>query len=338
MIAIASFGDKLRMEREKQGYTLAQVAQDTKIRQHYLSALEEEAFDSLPARVYSIGFVASYARFLKLDPDRLVSEFKNLAYRSEPAEPPPVEPVSGKILGFPIRNVLAATVFLGLAIWLGSYVSGYITNRAITPPPRAEQPNTPAPQSPTITENLNLAITAEQPSWVSVSGDGIVQYAGTMQVGETKSFNANDKIDLRTGNAGGIKLQLNGSPIPPLGAPGQVTDKTFTRSDTGADSPTVTTTSPVVPSAAALNLEVKALQRSWVQVEADGELAYSKNMAEGEMKTFTAVERIEIKTGNAGGIALTLNGQPVQSLGAAGQVAEKKFSADGAGMSGRTER
>ncbi len=338
MIAIASFGDKLRVEREKQGYTLAQVSQDTKIRQHYLSALEEEDFDSLPARVYSIGFVASYARFLKLDPDRLVSEFKNLAYSSEPAELPPVEPVPGKILGFPIRNVLAATVFLGLAIWLGGYVSGYITNRAITPPPLVEQPNTPAPESPTITDKLNLAITAEQPSWVSVSGDGVVQYAGTMQVGETKSFNANDKIDLRTGNAGGIKLQLNGNPIPPLGAPGQVADKTFTLSGIGADSPTVNTGSPVVPSAAALNLEVKALQRSWVQVEADGEMVYSKNLAEGEMKTFTAVERIEIRTGNAGGIALTLNGQPVQPLGAAGQIAEKIFSADGTGMSGRTEQ
>jgi len=336
VIAIASFGDKLRMEREKQGYTLAQASQDTKIRQHYLSALEEEDFGSLPARVYSIGFVASYARFLKLDPDRLVSEFKNLAYSSEPAEPPPVEPVPGKILGFPIRNVLAATIFLALAIWLGSYVSGYKTNRAITPPPQVEQPNTPIPESPIITDNLTLAITAEQPSWVSVSGDGVVQYTGTMQVGETKSFSAKEKIDLRTGNAGGIKLQLNGNLIPPLGNPGQVADKTFTRSDAGADIAAVTTTNPVVPSTAGLNLEVKALQRSWVQVEADGALVYSQNMAVGEMKTFTAVERMEIKTGNAGGIALTLNGQPVESLGAAGQIAEKSFSADGAGTSGRT--
>ena len=337
MIAIASFGDKLRMEREKQGYTLSQVSQDTKIRRHYLSALEEEDFDSLPARVYSIGFVASYARFLKLDPDRLVSEFKHLAYRSEPAEPPPVAPVPGKILGFPIRNILAAAVFLGLAIWLGSYVSGYITSRAITPPPPVEQAQTPSPGSPNAAENLTLAITAEQPSWVSVSGDGMVQYTGTMQVGETKSFSANDKIDLRTGNAGGIKLQLNGSPVPPLGAPGQVADKTFTRSDTGTDSPTVAATSPVDPSTAALNLEVKALQRSWVQVEADGDRVYSKNMAAGETMMFTAVERIEIKTGNAGGIGLTLNGQAVESLGSAGQIAEKTFSADGAAATGRSE-
>ncbi len=338
MIAIASFGDKLRMEREKQGYTLAQVSHETKIRQHYLSALEEEDFESLPARVYSIGFVASYARFLKLDPDRLVSEFKDLAYRDQPLEPPPVEPVPGKVLGFPIRNVLAATVFLALAIWLGSYVSGYIANRAITPPPQVEQPSTPSPEAPTIADNLTLAITAEQPSWVSVSGDGVVQYTGTMQVGESKSFSANDKIDLRTGNAGGIQLQLNGNPVPPLGAPGQVVEKTFTRSGAGIDSPAVAATSPAVPSNTNLTLEVNALQRSWVQVEADGELVYSQNMVEGETKSFTAVERMEIKTGNAGGIVLTLNGQPVESLGSAGQIAEKKFSADGAAISGRNER
>ncbi|MEQ8199834.1 MAG: RodZ domain-containing protein [Syntrophomonadaceae bacterium] len=327
MIAIASFGEKLRVEREKQGYTLAQVSQETKIRQHYLSALEEEAFESLPARVYAIGFVASYARFLKLDADRLVGEFKNLAYSNEPVEPPPVEPVPGKVLGFPVRNVLAAVVFLAVVLWLGNYVAGYIAHRGITTPPPVEQTNPPNPGSPSTPAELTLAITAGQRSWVQVSTDGTVQYVGLMEAGEVKSFTAKDQLGLRTGNAGGIQLQLNGKPLPSLGAPGQVADKTFTRSDTEVDSPAATM-GPVTPSTAALNLEVKALQRSWVQVKVDGQLAYSQNMAEGDLRTFTAVERIELKTGNAGGIALTLNGQPVESLGSSGQIAEKIFHVD----------
>lgn len=338
MIAIANFGEKLRTEREKQGYTLAQVSQETKIRKYYLSALEEDDFESLPARVYSIGFVASYARFLRLDPDRLVNEFKSLAYIDVPNEPPPIEPKPARILGFPLRNVAAAIVFLVAALWLGSYVAGYITNRAITPPPQAEEPNIPAPaEDPTITDDLTLAITAAQPAWVSVSGDGVVQYTGTMQAGESRSFSAKEKIDLRTGNAGGIELQLNNSSIPPLGAPGQVTNRTFTRADVTGDTAPITSTNPTAAPTDTLSLEVKCLQRSWVQVEADGEPVYAGNMAEGAKETFTAVERIKIRTGNAGGITLILNGQPVEALGTSGQIAEKTFEADGIGMTRRTE-
>lgn len=72
-------------------------------------------------------------------------------------------------------------------------------------------------------------------------------------------------------------------------------------------------------------------------MEADGEPVYAGNMAEGAKETFTAVERIKIRTGNAGGITLILNGQPVEALGTSGQIAEKTFEADGIGMTRRTE-
>lgn len=335
---MAGFGEKLRLERERQGYTLAQVSRETKIRQHYLSALEEEEFDSLPARVYSIGFVASYARFLKMDTDRLVSEFKHLAFANQPIDLPTPEPSPGRIFGFPVGNVLAAVIFLAITLWLGNYVADFITQRSINPPSQVQQVTPPtAPVPPDVgptqpaAEQLTLAIQATQPSWVQITVDGAVQYAGTLAAGENQSFTGKEKIDLRTGNAGGIELYLNGVAFQSPGAVGQVAEHSFTRVDTSTETAAVPGPVPNLDAPAALNLVIQAQQRSWVQVEADGESVFAKTMAEGEIQAFNASRRIELRTGNAGGISLTLNGQPVQSLGASGQIAEKEFRSDSRG-------
>ncbi len=329
MISIANFGDRLRMEREKQGFSLADVAQETKIRQHYLVALENEDFDSLPARVYSVGFVASYARFLKLDADKLVKDFKNIAYINEPVDIDLPEPVSeGKVFGFPVRNVLAATIFLALVIWLGNYVASYISQRAIIQPPLIEQSNTdPASENNAVSSKLALAVQAQERSWVQVIVDGNVVYVGTMAVGESQSFSGQERIDLRTGNAGGINLILNGIPVESLGASGQIAEKTFTLDLNGNRDQTVPNVNQTREDAGGLNLLIQAQQPSWVQVVADGQTVYSRTMAEGEIQTFSAQQKIWLKTGNAGGIILRLNNQPVEPLGSLGQIAEKTFSA-----------
>ena len=43
-----SLGQKLRDAREEHNFSLEQVARDTHISKHYLEALEEESFTSIP--------------------------------------------------------------------------------------------------------------------------------------------------------------------------------------------------------------------------------------------------------------------------------------------------
>ncbi len=61
-------GALLRKVRESQGIEIAEISSRTKISKVHLSALEEEAFDALPAMVYVRGFVAEVAKYLRLDP------------------------------------------------------------------------------------------------------------------------------------------------------------------------------------------------------------------------------------------------------------------------------
>ncbi|MGD9934815.1 MAG: helix-turn-helix domain-containing protein, partial [Dehalococcoidia bacterium] len=71
---MASVGSTLRLAREQRGLTIEQVAQDTRISQRFLEAIERDEFDALPAPVYVRGFIRSYSSYLRLDAAPLLAE------------------------------------------------------------------------------------------------------------------------------------------------------------------------------------------------------------------------------------------------------------------------
>ncbi len=68
-------GPLLRKVRESQGAELSEIADTTKIAGAHLRAIEEEDFASLPALVYTRGFVQEVAKFLKLDPAQVTRTY-----------------------------------------------------------------------------------------------------------------------------------------------------------------------------------------------------------------------------------------------------------------------
>ncbi|HRA47775.1 MAG TPA: helix-turn-helix domain-containing protein, partial [Thermomicrobiales bacterium] len=69
------FGDTLRQARAHKGITLREAEVATRIKRHWLLALEEEHFDELPALIYQRGIVRNYATYLSLDPAKLLVLF-----------------------------------------------------------------------------------------------------------------------------------------------------------------------------------------------------------------------------------------------------------------------
>jgi flagellar biosynthesis protein FlhG len=68
-------GAALRRTRLARGLELAQISAVTKVNPLYLSCIEAERFDALPAAVYIRGFVSAYARCLGLDAPRVTSDY-----------------------------------------------------------------------------------------------------------------------------------------------------------------------------------------------------------------------------------------------------------------------
>lgn len=72
-------GAFLREARENTGRSVADVAQILRIRRVYLEAIEDGRFDELPGAAYAVGFIRSYATFLRLDVPTIVARFKEEA-------------------------------------------------------------------------------------------------------------------------------------------------------------------------------------------------------------------------------------------------------------------
>ena len=76
------FGKTLRQAREAKGYTVAQVAELTKMAPSTVMELEEENFSRIAAPIYGRGFVKLYCETVGIDAKPLVDEFMSI-YRGE---------------------------------------------------------------------------------------------------------------------------------------------------------------------------------------------------------------------------------------------------------------
>ena len=71
-------GEFLKKVRLSRNVSLEEISNATRISVRYLTALEEEQMEVFPALVYLKGFLTQYARYLGLDPAKVVSGYVKL--------------------------------------------------------------------------------------------------------------------------------------------------------------------------------------------------------------------------------------------------------------------
>jgi hypothetical protein len=87
-VEMESIGAKLNAARSDKGVSIEQAARDTHIAKRYLIALEAEEFEEFPGEVYLLGFLRSYAEYLDLDGQELVTIYHNILLQEQP---PPID-------------------------------------------------------------------------------------------------------------------------------------------------------------------------------------------------------------------------------------------------------
>ena len=102
----------------------------------------------------------------------------------------------------------------------------------------------------------------------------------------------------------------------------------------GAAAPELKSTSGTVigPAGAAQQavvLAIRANQDSWVSMVVDGKPYLEQELIAGSERTVQARESIVLKTGNAGGLEFSYNGQPAVAAGKDGQVRTMTFTPRG---------
>ncbi|NOZ71741.1 MAG: helix-turn-helix domain-containing protein [Chloroflexi bacterium] len=300
-------GQLLQQTRIDQELSLADVEAEIRIRQKYLEALEQGDWDALPNRAVAKGFLRSYARFLKLEDDPQVQAvFASSTVTPEPISHPeeedihptsylPVEiALNGKsaLRRWPGRNVLRFVLAFVPVLVLAFLLYRYALPVLL---------NRPSTATVVAVVDTPLPPVGTPPS------------TPVILVGATDTPLASPTT----------QLPPTYTPTPrPTATPTIEATATLTMTATPTQAPTF---APIKE----ITLTLKVNQRAWVRVVTDGVLQLQNNLDPGAEYTFTAQEWLQMRAGNAGGVSLILNGEPLEPLGEPGEVVDYVWSIDG---------
>ncbi|MBW3661866.1 MAG: DUF4115 domain-containing protein [Actinobacteria bacterium] len=256
-------GEALRSAREEQGRSVEEAARATRVRSDYIHALEEEEFAIFGGDVYAKGFIQSYARFLGVDEQPLLDAYRRYVQHDDYdprrlATRPVAQPTRAPLPGWVLWAGIGVAVLI-IAIAAANVFGGRTPEPAaiptapaseVSPPPTVSPSPSPSP-SPTF-DDIDLVVLVEEPCWIEASVDGTVVEAGRVyEPGETLSLEADEAVEITFGNAGGVRVELNGRDLGPPGSRGAVVTATYDPSgrvgadqDAATGEPQTETTSP----------------------------------------------------------------------------------------------
>jgi cytoskeleton protein RodZ len=241
-----SFGEELKRERLLREVSLEEISAATKISVRLLTALEAGNLAKLPAPVFIRGFIRAYSLYLGLDP---VEKINTYLAEAQPGSAVPlpsstVSPRAGsRFLRGPrstagtILGVVTATLLvLGLIarpehrrdnvarlsrVALVEPVSFKNVAPSNEPTPLIRED---APESAIASSEVGVALVLEfdEPSWAEISADGAKVFGGLVSAGTSRRFEARSEFRVTLGNAGGVRVSIDGHPAARLGAPGEV--------------------------------------------------------------------------------------------------------------------
>lgn len=89
-----------------------------------------------------------------------------------------------------------------------------------------EDPDEEEEVEPEIPENLFILNTIET-SWVRIIVDGENVFEGTLDPGEEQEYQPDETLNIRTGNAGGVEIEIGGEFIGTLGESGEIVETEY---------------------------------------------------------------------------------------------------------------
>lgn len=237
--AMSSVGETLSSERRRQGKSVADVVEGTKIRSRLVEALEESRWNELPSEAYVKGYIQGYARYLEIPAGPLLEQYRTEA-RLAPSKPShPAErylnlvPTDTVVAernqehGIPPQMwaIVAAGVVVVLIVIFGisrlipskgtsslPTTSGTSSARDITASPGAAEATTVV--TPTnVTFKLRITVHSGQATLVSATVDGLNAYNGTLQAGESREWLVTKSVTLRVAKPAAVTVTKDGTKV-----------------------------------------------------------------------------------------------------------------------------
>ncbi len=295
---MSELGRLLAEARAAKELSLADVEAATRIRQKYLEALEAGNFAALPRGAVARGFLRTCARYLGLDEaDALRRYAQESGDTGDQLEIP--EPGKPRLTDYrPIEVELSDSRFdLGWLRW--------------------------------VIALLVVAVIAAATWWVL---NGNLGWNPLAALGPAPTATPTTPPTLPP-TATRVVIVVTVPPAPtatPLPQPTPTSDLLPLPIPTAEPTITPTARPTATPEVVGhISLGMWIIQRSWVRVVADGAVVLEDTLDVGQVRMLEARRSITIRTGNAAGVSLTLNGKELGAMGKIGEVAERTWVVEG---------
>ncbi len=294
MHALESIGEQLNAARRKQGFSIDEIVEQTRIGKHYIAALEQNDFAIFPGEFYALSFLRQYSDALELASEDLVS-----ALRQELAE------VQAKPKEFSQQPI--AVGFHGL---LGA-AHGKVRRWMLE-----------------FVADRSHAVVAGALVLVGVVGWWYVGQSPRVAVVAPADW-SDSEASLSAEPSAGVTASDAPEPAPTRSAtpasPSVVPPVAPARSTPASP--------PVAPARSTpsetLAVELQASADVWVRTVVDGGSPQEAILQAGNRRALQAQERVQFTVGNAGAIILVVDGQVQDALGTQGQVRHIQVERDG---------
>lgn len=335
-------GDTLRRIRQERGFSIEQVAGLTRISPRYIQALEEGRLADFPSEVTARGFVRLFARVLGLNEQDVIRRFskeadaffrKTVDQNHETRRQ--TERTQNRKKRFRVLGQVFIIVAFGLAIVLvyGINSSRLDLNRFFSlsaPSTRSSAPNIPTE----LERGTESTVSPASPSSLIESGPipdrdpvGLSELPAAESGGSIAGQVQADPRLLPDASESAASLETNESagaaPTAPL-----VSEPNSGQEERGASKLPLAVNIPGQSSAPVTHslpqrvmiLYIEAVEDSWVSAKIDNRITKEVLLKKGENLTWEASEQFLMSFGNAGGVRVHLDGEPLPVMGPSGAV------------------
>ena len=332
-------GQRLRRAREAMGRSSGDMAEELRLTEEQVLALEAEDYRRLPGEAYVRGYLRNYAAALGLPPEEIMAAYEQRPVgggeAGDEGDAPLIPEPERPLIEHPWRVVWISLALLVVVSVFTVWLVGESQEPALPDGSgaRSEQGGPQSAEGPgadeLAPETSQAAPEAEQPATEAAApGREEEQTAGN---GEPASSAPAAGEESRA--AAGATAPTVSAP-PQAGGPASRSGEA-TLAGPGLDEPAVPElAAPSEPGSASLPQDLQTLRvhtwaKSWLEVADDrGRLLLRRLVPEGRDLRLYGQAPFQVKVGNAAGVQLYFEDRPLAPLGGPGQVVRLNVDAD----------
>ena len=282
---MTSYGLYLQTVRVEKGITIERVALETRIRSDILHAIEAEDHKHLPDDVFVKGFLRAFARAIGADEEETLRRFA-LRRQVQTPDQTPLKPDSPGTGRFWLTLMCVTALMVGLVG--GTLLIYQMLSRpgieTVSHPPTSETQETVSPETPPATKTVETEKASPNAAAEAAKSE---EDAKSEETGAGEALKSEEAVKSDEA-AGPEEAAVQGE------AAGQKD--------------------------ARYQLEIVCDEETWLKVLADDAPAAEYILKPGETLRLRADRNFNLLIGNAGGVSIQMNGDPVPLSGKSGQV------------------